>query len=381
MNAPTHAAYRATKRFTAVDGLRGVAIFLVIAYHVDPHGFGLDGLEGITAFLLLSGYLLTTLSLREEARYGRLAVGAFYVRRAYRILPAYIVVLGGLCVLILGLGIGGAAEPFRDALPYYLTYTNEFSLTDTLPMSRFSHSWSLGIQEKFYVVWPLLGFVLWRTARRRVLGSLGILVLALSLGVLFGELWITTYGVIMAGCLIAIALHERRGFHWFSWLGLPWGGVFALVFLLAVHVAIRGLPDPAGQALLMVPVVLLLAGVVMCGNGGWAKPLTWGPLGWVGRRAYGVYLLHSVGTWTAQRLLPDSAHSVLVVVLATVITVIAAGLLYRFVEAPLLARGRDISKRMRARASEQEREAAASAGGRPADPAGGGPQVAPAPVR
>jgi peptidoglycan/LPS O-acetylase OafA/YrhL len=224
VRAPTHTGYRATRRFTAVDGLRGVAIFLVIAYHVDPDGFGLRGLEGITAFLLLSGFLLTTLSLREEARFGRLSVRAFYARRAFRILPASVLVLAATCVLVIGLGIGGTSEPFIDAPPYHLTYTNEFASTDTVPMSPFAHSWSLGIQEKFYVVRPGAGFVIWRTVRRRVLGSLVVLVLAVTLRVVVGELWVTTYGVIMAGCQLAIALHERGGFHWSAGLGCPSAG-------------------------------------------------------------------------------------------------------------------------------------------------------------
>src|SRR5689334_6679488 len=113
-NAPdgrTYEAYRATRRFPALDGIRALCIMMVITVHMkDQSWVWLSGALGVTVFFVLSGYLITMLALREEGDRGRLSMRAFYVRRTGRILPPYAVILALHCVLILGLHSGFSAE-------------------------------------------------------------------------------------------------------------------------------------------------------------------------------------------------------------------------------------------------------------------------------
>src|ERR687894_2959545 len=97
----THPDYLARAYAPELDGLRAVAVLLVIAVHVSWEAFSiLSGYLGVTVFFVLSGYLITTLGLREEATRGRLHLGAFYVRRTFRIFPLYYLTLAGYAVAL-----------------------------------------------------------------------------------------------------------------------------------------------------------------------------------------------------------------------------------------------------------------------------------------
>src|SRR5438094_377679 len=96
--------YRALKYVPELDGLRALSALLVISYHMHDKVWGwLAGYLGVQVFFVLSGYLITTLALREEAERGALCLPAFYVRRACRIFPLYYLTLGTYCLLIFGL--------------------------------------------------------------------------------------------------------------------------------------------------------------------------------------------------------------------------------------------------------------------------------------
>jgi peptidoglycan/LPS O-acetylase OafA/YrhL len=157
----------------ALDGLRGVAILLVLAGHYTGKPAGAGGI-GVGLFFVLSGFLITTLLLEELAAKGRLSLIGFYLRRARRLFPAlavllavYLVVLGvrghnGVPTVILGgLYIGNIVQAFFPGNPV---------LTSAL-----GHLWSLAQEEQFYFVWPLLLIVV----RRRLVVWLTIVFLGL----------------------------------------------------------------------------------------------------------------------------------------------------------------------------------------------------------
>src|SRR4051812_19658083 len=143
----THEAYLAQRRFPAIDGLRAVSILLVLTWHTNPVlWFRLQGYLGVTIFFVISGFLITTLLLRERAETGRVSLGGFYRRRAYRILPVYVVVLGFYAVFVLGLNYHQHRGLLSDVMPYYLTFMNDFApFTPDTPLAQ---TWSLGVEEK-----------------------------------------------------------------------------------------------------------------------------------------------------------------------------------------------------------------------------------------
>ncbi|GAA3289388.1 hypothetical protein GCM10020295_01160 [Streptomyces cinereospinus] len=157
-----------------IQGLRAVAVGLVVLSHAGvPQVSG--GYIGVDVFFVISGFLITSLLLRELAATGRLSVRAFYARRALRLLPASSLVI---TVTLVGswlfLSKARLAEYAGDALGSALYVVNfRLAATDTdylaqdSPPSPFQHFWSLAVEEQFYLVWPLLLLLCWRAARGR----------------------------------------------------------------------------------------------------------------------------------------------------------------------------------------------------------------------
>jgi peptidoglycan/LPS O-acetylase OafA/YrhL len=132
-------------RIPTLDGWRAVAILLVIVSHFNLQGLASVGQFGVSIFFSISGYLITTLLLRECAANGRISLSAFYSRRAWRLLPASWAYLGVLLVL-------GLAGPTRWVLGCFFFFSN---YVPQLDQSRAAgHFWSLSMEEQFYFLWP-----------------------------------------------------------------------------------------------------------------------------------------------------------------------------------------------------------------------------------
>jgi peptidoglycan/LPS O-acetylase OafA/YrhL len=169
----------------ALDGLRAVAILLVVASHAGL--VMLPGAFGVTLFFFISGYLITRQLLHSLVQHGRIGLGGFYLRRVLRLLPAglaYILVAGLVFALVGGrvTGLGWLAALFYGA--------NFFDLwagyTSSLPGVRhpFNILWSLAIEEHFYAVWPIVLGAVWRWR-----GAMGAMVL-LCAAVLLWRIWL-----------------------------------------------------------------------------------------------------------------------------------------------------------------------------------------------
>ncbi len=132
----------------------------VVLYAHKAYWAWLAGAKGVVVFFVLSGFLITTLALREEERTGRLSLGAFFLRRAFRLLPLYYLVLGVTSAPPPSSGQGTAEHavpsPRRCRYAWYLQEAPFFPLLvfaeGRLP---FFHAWLLGVEEKFYLLWPL----------------------------------------------------------------------------------------------------------------------------------------------------------------------------------------------------------------------------------
>jgi len=139
-----------------LDGLRAICILFTICNHLPGTPAFINGTVGVDLFFALSGWLITTLILEERARPGGFGLAAFYVRRAFRILPLYFATLAlyalAAWVVAKGPDAGKAAEFWRSFW-YMATLCSEYR---PVADSVFAHGWTLGIEEKFYLAWPAL---------------------------------------------------------------------------------------------------------------------------------------------------------------------------------------------------------------------------------
>jgi peptidoglycan/LPS O-acetylase OafA/YrhL len=365
----TYGSYQGRGYLPELDGLRAISVLLVVSVHMydsDRLWRWLCGGLGVTLFFLLSGYLITSLALREEDARGTLSLPAFYVRRSLRIFPLYYFVLGVYALLLLGLGVSPhLAAAFGDALPAYLLYFQEVPFFGRMIAAGrdlpFFQSWSLGIEEKFYLVWPLLAFVLWRGRRARRRTGTALLAAAFALGPAV-LVWVspelrllarclTSYAAILAGCLVALLLHDRRWFVRLRRLGAHALG--AAGALLAVHLARPWLPEcpvPFGWDTLYVLAGAVFLPAVLLGDGPVQRALRWPVLVAVGKLSYGIYLIHVFAIAVAHRLagavLGGVTGGVLAYVLACGLSVAAAWVLSRVLERPCIELGRRWSRRL-----------------------------------
>jgi peptidoglycan/LPS O-acetylase OafA/YrhL len=353
--------YRTRKYFPALDGIRALSVLAVIFVHM--HGAIRDwfaGDLGVVVFFVLSGYLITTLCLREESERGSVSIKAFYIRRCCRIFPLYYLVLGFYAVLFLAFGVKGEhASVFKAALLYYLTYLQEipifYGLSGQHAVIPFYQSWSLGIEEKFYLVWPVLGFAIGRHSFSRRMGMLiaiACILLPLPLLVplsLAGCL--VPYLYIGFGCMLAILLNERVWFDRIRRVVSAWSGVIVLaaVMLPTLFAWWSQLRFVAGYPYIgysLVAACLIAATMVTEGN--LARFLSTPFLVLLGKLSYGMYLLHVLALNAAEKIVGPTQDSVVLSIvaylLACAITVAAAYPLHVFVETPLISYGRSWSR-------------------------------------
>ncbi|AZN39651.1 acyltransferase family protein [Paenibacillus albus] len=165
-----------------LDGLRAIAVFAVIAYHLNLSWVP-GGLLGVGMFFVLSGYLITDILLKQHSRGDKLALGDFWIRRARRLLPAMIIMLGLVSIWL------GTTDPqrlyaLRGEIGAALLYISNWRLIfhqvsyfeSFGPPSPFGHLWSLAVEEQFYLVWPMLLALLVKFVPRR--GTLALVILA-----------------------------------------------------------------------------------------------------------------------------------------------------------------------------------------------------------
>jgi peptidoglycan/LPS O-acetylase OafA/YrhL len=159
-----------------LDGIRGIAILLVVAHHThavlapSARWLPTGGFLGVDVFFVLSGFLITSLLLDEHARAGRLRLWRFYGRRALRLLPALFVLLS--CYLVYATVTGLARGPVRSGVLSIAFYYSNWKTAYTLQGAPgLGGLWSLAVEEQFYVVWPLVLLVLLRIGRPIVVAA------------------------------------------------------------------------------------------------------------------------------------------------------------------------------------------------------------------
>ena len=305
-----------------IEGMRGIAVLLVVLYHVGIPGVH-GGFTGVDVFFVLSGFLITDLLVKEAARTGRISFVQFYARRTRRLLPAAILVL--TVTLVASLLVLSPLEQFRYAdsavatsvyvsnLHFMRQATDYFA--PNLASDPFLHTWSLAVEEQFYLVWPMLialGF-----SGRRPTGRVAKLMIAVCVLSLAACVWLTIvkkpwaffgsplraweFGIGGLACLVPVAaLRDRPGLC----RALGWGG---LVTVLIGAMTLTGhilFPGPWALIPAIGTVGMLLAGTGSPGVGV-GIPLGTAPLQHLGRLSYSWYLWHWPVLVLALAVAPD----------------------------------------------------------------------------
>jgi peptidoglycan/LPS O-acetylase OafA/YrhL len=336
--------------FPSLDGLRTLSVFFVMANHLPmpvPLQHVVFGWVGVQVFFVISGFLITTLLLREEARHGRISLSAFYLRRVFRILPVYYAVLG-LYVAICLLAVSGEKwRQLEHGLPYYVLFVQEYS-----PQSAgtvFGHSWSLGVEEKFYLLWPFVFFVALRRWRLRWLVVCSVLLGLALLG--HGVPLCRAYFAIAVGCALAIAMNSQFALPTLRRFAstpplVPLGLIIAAYCLLNLSpVFVLGFHWATAYLLLH----LLL-------NDSWLRRvMTLRSMVWMGRRSYSMYLLHVLCLNVVEREIPSGnvPQFFAVLLLAFGLTAIVSHFSYTLIEQPAIKIGKGIVGRRAANLKER----------------------------
>ncbi|WIM85743.1 acyltransferase [Candidatus Mycobacterium wuenschmannii] len=337
--------FRAANRFDALDGLRALSVIAVVWHHTSGSTGGTlaaRGYLGVDFFFAISGFLITTLLLREFDSTRRISLRKFYARRALRIFPLYYATLLVYVALVAATRRHDAdGREFVEHLPAFLTYTsNWFVDLGHANSVIFYFAWSLATEEQFYLLWPPLLVAALTLGRRRIWLPLAVLVVLVTISqgtgliadatALPGRIAASMSLPILLASALALIVGTPTGYAVVAnVLARIWSAPLAAVALI-VAVALDA-PQPATQCL-MVAVVVSTCLV------GWTPlhpALRWRPLAFVGVISYGVYLLHMLSANVARRAL-HLDHGRLLFAATLLLVTLAAYLSFRYFESPLL---------------------------------------------
>jgi peptidoglycan/LPS O-acetylase OafA/YrhL len=334
----------------ALDGLRGAAVLLVIAFHV----FGLalpGGFVGVDLFLVLSGFLITTLLLREREATGRISLARFYGRRALRLMPAVLLLLAACAGFVLLFPGSPLSEPFTRGIATTVEYASNWYAPHA-DLGYLRHTWSLSLEEQFYLLWPLLLMVALAVGGRGAalvacIAGIGAsievrVLLELHGGVPWDRLYMgldTRADTLLIGCGLALLMDlgllarlPRRA--------LVLSGTAGALGLGLVSLLLSNWSDlnTVGYTGVAVCSAALLAAVVTHPSALLGRLFALRPLVSAGRISYGLYLWHypMLGVLTVSLPLGSIPRPLLFVVVLGAAWAIA-GLSYTFVERPCLA--------------------------------------------
>lgn len=333
-----------------LDGLRGIAVLLVTASHAGWPFLKLGAIAGVTLFFVLSGYLITTLLVEERRASGRVRLGSFYRRRVARLVPALVVMVVTMTLL------NALHRPDREVLvgaAQALTYTMNLNEWTGLPTARFVHTWSLALEEQFYLLWPMILLATWSAGLRKQLWLVLAAVVA-SLVVRFAwygwssseayrsayylpisSMWAILIGVALALSLARNGDPSRRSPRW-----LFNAALLAILLTSSALGMTRGVVDSGlnyPERLFAGPLAAV-AGAVLVHAAVHHRTPAWLSsrlLVWFGTISYALYLWHDPIIGLIEPSFPAGLFTHLIAgSVAAVIATAVAALSWRFVERP-----------------------------------------------
>ncbi|HET7017347.1 MAG TPA: acyltransferase family protein [Streptosporangiaceae bacterium] len=378
MPKPVNASQR---YLPGLDGLRALAVLAVIAYH-EQFGWAPGGNFGVGVFFTLSGFLITSILLEQQAKRGKILLGDFWLRRARRLLPALFVMLAVATAWItladrsrlasLRGAVGAAAGYFSN---WYLIANHQSYFSRFAPPAPLDHLWSLAVEEQFYLLWPLLlivGLVLLRkkgsagsgggrgvswegppeTPRKSAARWLILPTLLLTVMSIYAMAHFYTSSLdptrvyegtdtrafgLLIGAMLAMAWPVGRQIRP-GRIGRTVADVAGFAGLAVIFVMIwrvgeySGFAYHGGLVLLSIATVGVVASTA-CPGTALGVALGWAPLRWIGARSYGIYLWHYpvIVLTTPVNTKPDLLRAALQIAAAIGL----AALSWRFIEEPI----------------------------------------------
>ena len=327
------------RHLPALDGLRWVAVLVVMVYHFGWQA--VPGDLGVAGFFVLSGFLITWLLLREHEDTGTVSLPGFYVRRTLRIFPAYY----AFVALSVGLDLLRGDVRIRPAIVPALTYTvNYYNALHGHPTSSVTHAWSLAVEEQFYLLWPFAFLLAARWGRAGVARVLAGAVAAvvtwrafLYLGGFVDGAYVynafdTRFDNLAIGCLLAVVLtspDKLRRLGAVAWP--PWSPLVTVALL----VSSRSLISDAWHYAFGLTVEAVLVAVLITQLLALHAHPTWRWLDrpavrYLGMLSYPLYLYHGYGISVGRRLpLPEGLQLVASIAASVLIAAASYHLLER----------------------------------------------------
>ncbi|WPU08579.1 acyltransferase [Pseudarthrobacter oxydans] len=352
----------ATSRFDALDGIRSLAVFAVFTYHAVP-SLMRGGGAGVDIFFTLSGFVITLLLLNERLKHGSVRLGAFYLRRMARLWPALLLV----CLAVASLSLLLPSSSWRDeqgnallSSLHIMNFARGGWFAPSISGGAMGHTWSLAVEEHFYLVWPLLLIVGFRFLALR-----GLLVVTLCLSAaavavrlvlqLQGAGWERVYNgpdtradQLLIGCALAVVFKMSEVNPELARRLKVTGrvaGVAAALALVGLCVAVtyprgEGAWDVAyrsfAPAVIALATAVVIAAVVSQPKHTLTRLLDAPALSRPGRRlSYGVYLWHYPVLFALTPVITGESSGLIRFAAALVITVALAWLSARFIEEPI----------------------------------------------
>jgi peptidoglycan/LPS O-acetylase OafA/YrhL len=341
----------------ALDGMRAIAVLLVIAFHLHVPGFR-AGFVGVDVFFVLSGFLITSLILEELRRTGRVSLPAFWARRARRLLPALVLVLLTVGVVTAMTATYTERASMRGDLLATTAYVANWHFIETSTYfadigvdSPLEHTWSLAIEEQFYLLWPVLVSAVAAVGVRVRLGVgtlalVGVIASAALLALLWApgdveRAYMGTDARIFepllgaAGAAFVASPGGRARLARTGRSVLAAGAAALCIGLVTITPGGRGYF--IGGAVLISTGTLAIMAPLWVGAGGVTARsiLSWGPLVWIGVVSYGAYLWHwPITLWLRVRD-PGVDHLVLRQIAAALLTFGIAAISFALVEKPI----------------------------------------------
>jgi peptidoglycan/LPS O-acetylase OafA/YrhL len=328
------------RHFPALDGMRAIAVLIVILGHTEYPIKGVPADLGVSVFFVLSGFLITRLLMRESDKTGTVSLKQFYIRRTLRIFPAYYAFLALSYALDWRAGQVWPTSMTLSAITYTINY---FNALHNHPSTSIAHAWSLAVEEQFYLLWPLV-FLLARTRARQikaVLAMAGLVVVWRCIAALNGapvaylyNVFETRFDNLAIGCALALcaeqladtitALSARA---WYPLITTALLLTSRLMFGAKYHYMLGFTVDALLLALFLMQVMTLYRSPL------WAW-LNHSAIRFVGTISYPMYLYHAWGGSIGRRAATTQPWEFLATLAATLL--LACGS-YFVIERPFLS--------------------------------------------